>query len=382
MDGRNEGIAMMTPRERLLTTFAHKEPDRVPLTAKLWHVTRQKLRNHYRAETDVALFEKMGIDDGYVTVGCLAPGDWEPTPDYLAFCKATGYEVRNEYASFEEWGIERKLGAKGKSMVQQYFFSLHPWEAFSDPSEVENVELPDLNAPGRFDEAKQIIADKKDTHLILARVGHVLWTRGWELRGMLRLMKDLHMDPEMTEAILDKLTAYGCDLVDKFLDVGVDAIGVFEDWANNKSLFTSPEIWRKYFKPRYKKMFDRAKRRGKLVYFHTDGNIHPIVGDLVEIGIDILNPVQPECMDQMEIKQKYGDKITIDTGISNQKTLPFGTPEDVRQETLHALKHLAPGGGFMYGTSHFAMHDVQLENILMVYETCKKYGAYPIDIPD
>ncbi|MHA2391417.1 MAG: uroporphyrinogen decarboxylase family protein [Promethearchaeota archaeon] len=382
MDGGNEEIAMMTPRKRLLTTFAHKEPDQVPLTAKFWHDTRQKLRKHYRVENDEALFEKMGIDNGYVTVKCNAPEDWEPTPDYLAFCKATGYDVQSEYATFEEWGIERKLGSKGKSIAQQYFFSLHPWEKFKDPSEVENTILPDLNSLGRFDEAEQIIADKKDTHLILARVGHVLWTRGWELRGMLQMMKDLHTDPEMTEAILDKLTVYGCELVDKFLDVGVDAIGVFEDWANNKSMLTSPDIWRKYFKPRYKKMFDRVKRRGKLVYFHSDGNIHPIVGDLVEIGIDILNPVQPECMDQIEIKQQYGDKITIDTGISNQKTLPFGTPEDVRRETLHALKLLAPGGGFMYGTSHYAMYDVPLENILMVYETCKKYGSYPIQIPE
>jgi len=86
---------MMTPRERLLTTFAHKEPDRVPLTAKLSPDTHQKLRKHYHVETDEALFEKMGIDDRYITVGCLAPEDWEPTPDYLAFCKATGYEVRD-----------------------------------------------------------------------------------------------------------------------------------------------------------------------------------------------------------------------------------------------------------------------------------------------
>lgn len=373
---------MMTPRERLLTTFAHKEPDRVPLSAKLWHDTRQELRNYYHVETDEILFEKMGIDNGYVTVSCQAPGNWKPTPNYLAFCKATGYEVRREYATFEEWGIKRKLGAKGKSIVQQYFFSSHPWEAFKDPSEVENVTLPDLNAPGRFDEAKQIVADKKETHLILGHVGHVLWTRGWELRGMFRLMKDLHTDPEMTETILDKLTDYGCDLVDKFLDLGVDAIGLSEDWGNNKSLFISPEIWRQYFKPRYKKMFERVKRRGKLVYFHSDGNIHPIVGDLVDIGIDILNPVQPECMDQIKIKQEYGDKITIDTGISNQKTLPFGTPEDVQQETLHTLKHLAPGGGFMYGTSHYAMQDVPLDNILMLYKTCNKFGSYPIQIPD
>ena len=102
--------------------------------------------------------------------------------------------------------------------------------------------------------------------------------------------------------------------------------------------------------------------------------------DLVEIGIDILNPVQPECMNQVDIKKKYGDKITIDTGISVQKTLPFGTVDDVKKEVKYALKHLAPGGGFVYGTSHYAMYDVPIENIVALYDTCKKHGKYPIII--
>jgi len=86
-------------------------------------------------------------------------------------------------------------------------------------------------------------------------------------------------------------------------------------------------------------------------------------------------------MNQIEIKQKYGDRITIDTGISNQKTLPHGTKDDVKQEALNALKYLAPGGGFVYGTSHFALYDVPIDNIITLYETLKQYGSYPIDVP-
>jgi uroporphyrinogen decarboxylase len=146
-------------------------------------------------------------------------------------------------------------------------------------------------------------------------------------------------------------------------------------------MFINPVMWRKIFKPRYKRLFDATKSRGGFVFFHSDGNITPIVGDLVEIGIDILNPVQPECMNQLEVKEKYGDKITIDTGISVQRTLPYGTVEDVKRETMDALKHLAPGGGFCYGTSHYALSDVPVENIVALYDTCRKYGKYPIRIP-
>jgi uroporphyrinogen decarboxylase len=371
----------MTPRERMLTILSHKEPDRVPLTAKLWLDTRIRLRQYYGVGTDEELYEKLGVDNSVVTVYRGMPEGWRPTAEYLAFCESTGYTPEVEYANFEEWGIRRKLGVKGKSILQQYFFTHHPWEGFTTPKQVLDVELPDLD-DSRFKAAEVAIEEKRDSYMILGGIGHVLWTKGWELRGMLRFMKDLHTNPEMAEAILDKLLDYGCRLADKFLDIGCDGISISEDWGNNHSLFISPVLWRKYFKPRYKRLFDRAKRRGKLVYFHSDGNITPIVGDLVEIGIDILNPVQPECMNQVEIKRKYGDKITIDTGVSNQKTLPFGTPEDVKREVLYALKNLAPGGGFIYGTSHYAMYDVPIENIVMLYETCRKYGNYPIRITE
>ncbi len=388
----------MTPRERILTAIAHKEPDRVPLTARFWLDTRIKLMKYYRVGRDVdrrgsitalshtqaddELYRKMGIDNPIVTVTRLMPKGWKPTPEYLSFCEATGYEPESEYANFEDYGIRRKLGAKGKSMLQQYFFTHHPWESFTTLRQVYDAQLPDLESPGRFEKAEEKMKEKKDSYLVMAGLGHVLWTKGWELRGMLTLMKDLHTNPEMAEAILDKLTDYGCRMAEKLLDLGCDGLSLSEDWGNNHSLFTSPSVWRKYFKPRYKKIFDQAKRRGKLVYFHSDGNITPIIGDLVEIGVDILNPLQPECIDQLDIKKRFGERITIDTGISNQKTLPFGTVEDVRREALNALRHLAPGGGFVYGTSHYAMYEVPVENIVMLYETCRKHGNYPIRIPD
>jgi uroporphyrinogen decarboxylase len=372
----------MTPRERLLTTLKHKEPDRVPLTAKLWPDTLLKLRRHYGVATNDELFERIGVDNGAVNVGALPAGSWRPSAEYSSFCRAIGYDPYSQYATYEEWGIQRKLGAKGDSIVQQFFFSLHPWEAFTRPSQVTDATVPNLAEDGRFDNAEKTINERKDLHLMIGGLGHVLWTRAWELRGMLRLMKDLHTDPEMADTILNKLLNYNCDLADRLLDLGCDGIAVSEDWGNNYSLFISPAMWRRYFKPRYKALFDRAKKRGKLVFFHSDGNIAPIVGDLVEIGIDSLNPVQPECMDQLEVKDKYGDKITIDTGVSNQKTLPFGKAQDIRDETLHALRYLAPGGGFVYGTSHYALYDVPVENVVTLYETCREHGRYPLQLPE
>jgi uroporphyrinogen decarboxylase len=372
----------MNPRERLLTTLDHREPDRIPLTARLWPDTKVRLMRHYITETQDQLYFKLGVETDRAHLRVDTPRTWEPTREYLDFCDWIGYDPWEQYVIYEEWGIERKLGsARPNSDVRQFYFTGHPWEAFAEPGEVQEVELPDLDAPGRFMKARKLAGRFGDERVLVGDLGHCQWTKAWELRGMLTFMKDLHMRPAMAEAILDRLLVHYLDLTDRLLDLGVEAIRYSEDWANNKSMFIAPEMWRRVFKPRYRELFQRAKRRGAFIFFHSDGNIAPIVGDLVEIGIDLLNPVQPECMDRVEIKEKFGDRITLDTGASVQSTLPHGTIDDVKRETLHAFKHLAPGGGFVYGTSHMAMYDVPLENILALYDTCRKYGGYPIQVP-
>ena len=372
----------MNPRERLLTTLDHREPDRVPLTARLWHDTEVRLMRHFVAETRDELHSKLGFETDRTHLKMGPPAAWEPTGEYLNFCDWIGYDAWDQRVTYEEWGIERKLGSiRPGSEVRQFYFTKHPWEDLTEPSQVQDIELPDLDAPGRFEKAQGLAGRFGGERLLVGDLGHCQWTIAWELRGMLTLMKDLHTRPAMAEAILDRLLGHYMDLTDRLLDHGAEAIRYSEDWANNKSMFIDPEMWRRVFKPRYKRLFQRAKRRGAFVFFHSDGNIRPIVGDLVEIGIDLLNPVQPECMDRVEIKEKFGDMITLDTGASVQSTLPHGTVDDVRRETLHALKHLAPGGGFVYGTSHMAMYDVPVENILALYDTCREYGGYPIRVP-
>jgi uroporphyrinogen decarboxylase len=372
----------MNPKERILTTLDHTEPDRVPLTAQFWQDTEIKLMKYFKIQSKDQLYSKLGIEIDRINLKVEPLSNWNPTKDYLDFCNMIGYNTREQYVTYEEWGIRRKLGSvRPGSEIRQFYFTKHPWEDFTEIEQVQDVQLPKLEAFGRFDTATKLARKFKEELLIVGDIGHCQWTKAWELRGMLTLMKDLHTRPKMAEAILDKLLNYYLDMTDRFLDIGVEAIRYSEDWANNKSMFINPDMWRRLFKPRYKKLFQRAKRKGAFIFFHSDGNIRPIVDDLVEIGIDLLNPVQPECMNRIEIKKKFGDLITLDTGSSVQRTLPHGTVDEVKNETLNAFKHLAPGGGFIYGTSHMAMYDVPVENILTLYDTCRKYGKYPIQIP-
>jgi len=371
----------MNPRERLIKTLDHEEPDRIPLTARFWLDTEVKLRKFYGVSTNDELLEKLGIEPGRAFIKIGPPRGWEPSKEYQGFCDAIGYDSSDQYTTYEEWGIERRLGSQAENrLLRQFYFTKHPWEEFSEVSQIEELVLPDLSDPKRFENSRRIVKDLGDVRVIFADIGHCQWTKAWELRGMMTFMKDLHLNRKMAEAVLDRLNEYYCDMIDRLFDMGAEGVRLSEDWGNNKSMFINPVLWREIFKPRYQKLFERAKRRNGFVMFHSDGNITPIVEDLVEIGIDILNPIQPECMDQIEVKKKYGDKITLDTGISVQKTLPFGSTSEVKREALKTIKNLAPGGGFVYGTSHYALYDVPVANIIKFYDVCRRYGSYPINI--
>ncbi len=372
----------MTPRERMLATLAHKEPDRVPIRAMLWPDTERKLKMYYGVETTRELLDELGADSGYKGVERLMPQGWKPSWDYIEFCDATGYyHPAYECAEFEDWGVQRRPGAyHGNSPIRQYIFTLHPWQSATTVKEIKALPIPDLDI-SRFASVKETVEKEKDRYLIIGSARY-LWMRSVILRGMVTFLHDLYARPKIAEAILDRLHEYTCRMVDTYMDLGCDGIQISEDLGTNHGPFFSPEIFRKYFKPRYADLVDRVKKRGGFFFFHGCGNLTPLVGDLVEVGVDLMHPLQPACMDQLRIKELYGDKITISTGVSSQQTLPFGTVEDVRKEALFKLKHLAPGGGLVFGNSHFAMYDVPLENIIALFEVCKQYGKYPIDIPD
>lgn len=140
-----------------------------------------------------------------------------------------------------------------------------------------------------------------------------------------------------------------------------------------KSMIMAPEIWRKYFKPRLKMLIDESRKDNKSIYwfFHSDGYIEPVIPDLVEIGFDIINPIQPESMDPVEIKKKYGDKITLHGTISLQKTLPFGTVTDVREEVLSRVEKCGYNGGLVLAPANVVTPDVPIENILTLYQTAR-----------
>lgn len=151
-----------------------------------------------------------------------------------------------------------------------------------------------------------------------------------------------------------------------------------DDIATQRNMMMSPAMWRKYFKPRYAKMFATFKQANpniKLCY-HSCGNLQDVVDDLIEIGLDVLNPIQPMAMEPTAFKKRFGDRITMYGAMDVQNIMPFGTPEDVRREVKRLIEGCAPGGGFILSPAHHIQSDTPVENVEAFYAAAREFGSY------
>ncbi len=151
-----------------------------------------------------------------------------------------------------------------------------------------------------------------------------------------------------------------------------------DDFGTQKGLFLSPAMWRRFLRPGFKAFVDLGRRHGCKVAHHSCGSIQPIIGDLIECGLDILNPIQPDVkdMNRGELKRLFGDRLCFHGSISIQKTLPFGTPDDVRAEVRERVETLAPDGGFIFCTAHNIQADTPTENIVALFDAYRTLGRY------
>jgi uroporphyrinogen decarboxylase len=187
----------------------------------------------------------------------------------------------------------------------------------------------------------------------------------------------MYMNPQFVNTLLDKILEFRIEQAKRFLEIGVDVICLADDIGVQKGMMIPPELWRKYLKPRMQRLIHEVKAKGSVkVFYHSDGYIEPVIPDLIEIGVDVLNPIQPECMSPAEIKKKYGNKLTLHGTISVQETLSRGSLEDVRNEVLERIRTCSEGGGFVLSPSNRITPDISLEKVLAVYETAKKHGGY------
>jgi uroporphyrinogen decarboxylase len=282
----------------------------------------------------------------------------------------------------DSWGIPRKVIGYYSEITNSPLSDLkdikeldeHPWPN-ADDYEDEGIKEKAIKLE---EEGWAVIGDQP--------VDGSIFDVAWMLRGFENFMIDLYINPGIAEAIMDRVLEVQMSLYGKLLkSVGehILVVVIGEDFGSQEGLIISPDMFRKYLKPRNKELFDfiHKKTSAKLM-LHSCGSIEPIIGDLIQIGVDIINPIQTSArgMEPELLKKKWGDKVCFSGGIDTQSVLPFGSPQDVENEVKKKIKELAPGGGYILAAVHNIQEGVKPENIVTLFSTAQKIGHYPLQI--
>jgi uroporphyrinogen decarboxylase len=230
--------------------------------------------------------------------------------------------------------------------------------------------FPDPAAAYRFDHLERWTAENAG-HWTLLWVGD-LWERATFMRGMEAILLDLVLEPRFVEALLRGLTDYVLGTMAILLDrFAFDGIALSDDYGTQHGLLMSPEHWRRFIRPRLAEIYDLARRHGRTVFHHSCGNVVPIVGDLVDMGLDVLHPIQPEAMDIVALKREFGADLTLCGGVPTQDLLPRGTPAEVRAEVRRLKDVMGQGGGYILEPGITLQADVPLANLVAMIEEAR-----------
>jgi uroporphyrinogen decarboxylase len=273
-----------------------------------------------------------------------------------------------------EWGTAHVPGS-----LFHFTQIVPPMTSFTTLREFEDYPLPTFDEPWRDEYALRRIEAAHARDLAAAGAMAVtIFEVAWQMRGMEELFRDFRFDPAFAECLLDRITDIRCRMARFFATHGVDVLVLGDDVSMQTGMIMSPATWRKWFKGRMQRIIGeaRAVRPDLPVFYHSDGNPEAIIPELIEIGVTILDPVQPECIDPIKVKRLYGDHLALWGTIGTQTTMPFGTPDDVRKEVRRRIETVGYDGGLVLGPTHSLEPDVPWENIVALYEAIEEYGVY------
>lgn len=267
----------------------------------------------------------------------------------------------------------------GSAAAMHMTHMLHPLEKMETLEELEAYPFPEFvldeeDVSRQLDRNNELI--KKDK-VLCGNMQCTIWETAWYMRGMEVLMMDMMSEDEMAEFVLDKVTKLSVQRAEYFVRTGAEVLYLGDDVGMQRSVMMSKDLYQTWLKPRLKQVVDaaRAINPDVIIFYHSCGFIEPFIEDLIEVGVDVLNPVQPECMDFREIHEKYGSRISFHGTIGTQTTMPFGTPEEVRAEVFKNLDIAGKKGGLLVSPTHLLEPEVPWENIRAYIQACRDYTS-------
>ncbi len=358
----------MDSRERVMLALNHEEPDRVPLDTWMTPDAKESLRLHFglSPETDPyeqwheGLMQRFHTDLRFPKLPYIGPplrtfedGSWET-----------------------EWGFRRQGLYAGVSISHPLGEATRVEEILSHP--LPNLDWYDYSGLRRYCDAHRQFA-------LCGGSWSPFFTQACHLMGMDRLLLNLYDAPHLVSALLHRLVGFHIEMSERMFEAApgcFDIMFIGDDYGGSESLLMNPEQWRDIVKPELHRLVDLAHAYGLKFMLHCDGAIRKIIPDLVEMGIDALNPIEPEAkgMDAAEIKRTFGDRLTLHGAVSLVSNMAFGTVDDVRREVRRLLESCAPGGGLILCPGNYLLPDIPVENILALYDTVCEEGRYPLSV--
>ena len=328
----------MNNKERVITSLNHKQPDRVAYQIGFTSQARKNMQEFY-GDPDFA--EK--LDNCFVGLPTVkrespkevAPNIWE-----------------------DEFGVHWDRSRDDIGVVCNCAVT---------PENLNDYVFPDPDDPARYESYVTRIEEKPD-HFAVASIGFSLFERAWTLTGMESLLMAMIADPGFVHSLLDRILDYNLKVIDNACGYDIDAMQFGDDWGQQTGLIMGPVLWRDFIKPRIAQMYGRVKAKGKYVMIHCCGKVDEVFPNLIEIGLDVFNPFQPEVMDVFEIKKRYGDDLSFWGGISVQNSLPFGTVQQIKDEVRRLLDEVGKNGGYIAAPSHGITGDAKPENVAAMIE--------------
>jgi len=359
----------MTSHERVLSALARRPTDRVPrlLYEEAIGYTPpigRLLRDRCAPRTPREYFD---MDITQVTT--------EPTLlPRNRFAAWLGEVADQALASgqVDEWGVWWRAGAF------HHFAQVEaPLRGVENLARLREFPWPDLDQPYRFRAVRQQVARLHAQGLAVAAFAGSVFEQAWYLRGFEELMVDLVAAPERAQDLFERTSALQQFAAEQFARAGVDIIITGDDLAGQQGLLISAQTWRTFLKPRLAATVRAVKHANaaSLVFYHSDGNVEPLIPELIEVGIDILNPIQPECMDPAAIKRRYGDRLSFWGTVSVQRTMPFGTPDEVRAEVRARIRDVGSDGGLILAPAHVLGPETPWENIVAFFQAADEMSA-------
>ncbi len=270
----------------------------------------------------------------------------------------------------DEWGIGWTVHPYETPFGIGHYTEIvgHP---LADAADLSRYQAPDPNRPELYTDAKQAIRDFRSEYWIVGVTVTTIFETAWALRGLEQMLIDMVLDPDLAEHLLDIPYQYHLTAAKKLVAMGVDMIWIGDDVGSQHEMLISPKMWRRYLKPRMAQFIAELKgiNPSVKVAYHTDGDVSRIIPELIEIGLDVLNPVQPASMDPAEVKKKYGGQLSFWGTIDEQHTLPFGSPADVANEVVDRLRTVGQGGGLILAPTHHVQLDTPMENFWAMVNT-------------